>query len=521
MDNNNNNMDLCHDGSQESTFYSSQSQFNGPPTAATATPLPTGAPTSQAPQAQTSESPPASQPPQVIYMQQRPRQVLPLLRTFDGDRKKYLDWRLDATNKILIDGEAIGPPLAQLIYIVSCLQGTAKASCREFATRLQGKPNPEVGELFNHLDKTYKDPTARDHHMALLRTPQGNTPFREFFPVFEGHLSQVGGLAWHDDAKISHLTSVMNPDLCTLMSLMGTDDLTFDQYCDLAMRCSMNPRGLKMVTGNARPPPPIPSSGEPMDWTHSYNAHTRPTHDAFGKKFPTDQELKGKRAKWVSAEEIMARRTAKVCLRCPRPGCGTSRCPLLAAINPSRRTGAKANTTQVQSQWKAPDVDDVAEAGDEAKQNSAVISPDGSIMELHLPDAIYKVHPISWYNKAQRPKALMGAVMAAQILRDKRRLREGEEPVVFAATIADIEKALQVKSKTDPKTKVPKTYWEHLGVFEDKQDEEIPHRPGIDLEIRLEKDENGKEKRAPWGPPLQHVAGRTISPEKNLTGTPG
>ncbi|KAL2884887.1 Retrotransposon gag protein [Ceratocystis lukuohia] len=363
----NNNMELCHDGSQDSTFYSSQSQFQGLPTTTTATPIVTGAPTSQAPPTKTPENPPAPQPPQIVYMQPRPQQVLPPLRIFEGDRKKYLDWRLDAANKILIDGEAIGTPLAQLIYIVSCLQGTAKASCREFATRLQSEPNPQVAKLFEHLDKVYKDPAARDYHLTMLRTPQGNTPFREFFPVFEGHLSQAGGLVWHEDAKIAQLTNVMNPDLCTLMSLMGTEGLTFDQYCDLAMRCSMNPRCLKIVTGSSRPLPPTPANGEPMDWTHSYPAHsTRPTHDSFGKKFPTDQELKGKRAKWVSAEEIMARRAAKVCLRCARPGCGTSRCPLSAAINPSRRTGAKVNSTQVQSQWKAPEVEDIAEDGEES-----------------------------------------------------------------------------------------------------------------------------------------------------------
>ncbi|KAL2888545.1 Pol-like protein [Ceratocystis lukuohia] len=134
------------------------------------------------------------------------------------------------------------------------------------------------------------------------------------------------------------------------------------------------------------------------------------------------------------------------------------------------------------------------------EQQNASISPDGSVMELRHPDALYKVYPIAWYKKAKRPEAMMGAVMAAQILKDQERVRHGDEPRVFAATMADIEKALRVSSRTDPKQKVPHHYWKYLGVFDEKEDQMIPHRPGIDMAINLKKGDDGHDKRPPWGP---------------------
>src|SRR5579871_2735205 len=72
---------------------------------------------------------------------------------------------------------------------------------------------------------------------------------------------------------------------------------------------------------------------------------------------------------------------------------------------------------------------------------------------------------------------------------------------VFAASLKDIEKALMVKKRTDPREKLPGHYHEFLPLFDMKIADRLPpHRPGIDHKIELEKDENGHEKTAPWGP---------------------
>jgi hypothetical protein len=80
------------------------------------------------------------------------------------------------------------------------------------------------------------------------------------------------------------------------------------------------------------------------------------------------------------------------------------------------------------------------------------------------------------------------AVSAASfdwLTRGKRRTRVE----VFAASLADINKALTNKAKTDPRTKLPKHFHEFIESFSrEKANELAPRRgEGVDHEIRLEK----------------------------------
>jgi len=76
-----------------------------------------------------------------------------------------------------------------------------------------------------------------------------------------------------------------------------------------------------------------------------------------------------------------------------------------------------------------------------------------------------------------------------------------ERVQVFAASLRDIEKALAPKKHTDPRQKLPQHYYEFLSLFDRSAADRLPpHRPGIDHEITLEKDEGGQEKPLPRGP---------------------
>lgn len=75
---------------------------------------------------------------------------------------------------------------------------------------------------------------------------------------------------------------------------------------------------------------------------------------------------------------------------------------------------------------------------------------------------------------------------------------------IFAASMSDIEKALRPKvqlSIEEITQMLPETYKPYADAFHSKEAATLPpHRPGIDHEIPLEKDESGKEKQVPWGP---------------------
>ena len=68
--------------------------------------------------------------------------------------------------------------------------------------------------------------------------------------------------------------------------------------------------------------------------------------------------------------------------------------------------------------------------------------------------------------------------------------------------MADIEKALAKKKRTDPRTKLPEVYRDWLDVFDREQADKLPpHRgPGVDHAIKLIPDKNGNQPELPWGP---------------------
>ena len=70
---------------------------------------------------------------------------------------------------------------------------------------------------------------------------------------------------------------------------------------------------------------------------------------------------------------------------------------------------------------------------------------------------------------------------------------------IFAASMADINKALSVKTKTDPQTILPAHFQEFLDVFDSKRAEMLPslRGKGTDHAIELETDSDGNEKATP------------------------
>jgi hypothetical protein len=113
-------------------------------------------------------------------------------------------------------------------------------------------------------------------------------------------------------------------------------------------------------------------------------------------------------------------------------------------------------------------------------------------------------------------KAVQVSAAAFGLLSDKKRGAQGVQ--VFSVTIADINKALKVKARTDPKLVLPRHYHEFLDVFsKDKADELPPHRgPGVDHEIPLNK-VNGEEPEVPWGPLYNMSRDELLVLRKTLT----
>ena len=79
--------------------------------------------------------------------------------------------------------------------------------------------------------------------------------------------------------------------------------------------------------------------------------------------------------------------------------------------------------------------------------------------------------------------------------------QEAHRTRVFAASLADIEKALRPKKHSDPRHTLPRCYSDFLPLFDREASDELPpHRPGVDHSIPLRKNENGETPEVPWGP---------------------
>ena len=93
------------------------------------------------------------------------------------------------------------------------------------------------------------------------------------------------------------------------------------------------------------------------------------------------------------------------------------------------------------------------------------------------------------------------ATFAGLVRRARREKQDQRGLRIFSASLADIEKALAPKKKTDAREKLPRHYHEYLSVFDRGQADRLPpHRHGSDHKIVLERDANGREKEPPWGP---------------------
>lgn len=107
---------------------------------------------------------------------------------------------------------------------------------------------------------------------------------------------------------------------------------------------------------------------------------------------------------------------------------------------------------------------------------------------------------------------------AFQALIRRERKSKRHEVNIFAATLADINKALQSKVRTDPRKKLPPHYHEFLPAFDRQQADQLPpHRAGVDHSITVEKDSSGRDRDLPWGPLYSMSREELVVLRKTLT----
>lgn len=139
------------------------------------------------------------------------RKRLPDISKFDGSRKGYPMWKVEADNKLRIDGAVLGTPQDQAAYLFSRMEAKAQLMVVSF---YQNQPGCDARTFVQHLDSVYIDPNAAARALNRLQAmKQGRESFATFLPKFEKELGESQLTMVPDMVKIGYLRGALNSEM--------------------------------------------------------------------------------------------------------------------------------------------------------------------------------------------------------------------------------------------------------------------------------------------------------------------
>ncbi len=293
--------------------------------------------------------------------QTKKKMTLPDPPRFDGNRKKYRNWRLEMEGKLRTDGCLLGSPTDQFTYIYSRLGDTPQSMAAAFyeSGGPGGTRNPS--SFLKYLSTTYEDPNVAQHALNNLDSiAQGKAEsFAAFYPRFEKQLADAGGATWHAVVQINYLRKALNDEMKDLLVPMLHLPKDYPGFVQELHNLGANVDARRATQRRAsRRAPSLPQArnASPDQRATKHQNHERattPPYDMMDWE-PTrvsrmiqqdNPKLAGKRAKWIDDKEKERRRKEGRCFRCGRTGCVVAECPLLPARPPPGL--ARANYSQV------------------------------------------------------------------------------------------------------------------------------------------------------------------------------
>ncbi|OOQ89513.1 hypothetical protein PEBR_07966 [Penicillium brasilianum] len=270
----------------------------------------------------------------------RPKPRLPDPKLFGGSTSDWPTWRISIENKLSVDGEAIGSPQDQFIYVFSRLEKLAWKNTGTFVKLRRDTGEPQA--LLDYLENIYGDPNVKARaarRLHQIRQPE-DMSFSRFLPRLEKEFADADALEWHNEAKRQILLGALNKTMTNSLMNRGIP-ATFSDLISRLHEISSDMDALNITKAERprRPRSPRQNSDE-MDWAptvsisrvESHTKHRRP-------KTGTPRQ-----AQWVSQDEIDRRRAEGKCLRYGRSGHLIAKCTLLPAQRPNSTRIATASS---------------------------------------------------------------------------------------------------------------------------------------------------------------------------------
>ncbi|KAJ5880163.1 retrotransposon gag protein [Penicillium subrubescens] len=261
----------------------------------------------------------------------RPKPRLPDPKPFGGSTSDWPTWRISIENKLSVDGEAIGSPQDQFIYVFSRLEKLAWKNTGTFVKLRRNTGEPQA--LLDFLESIYGDPNIKARaarRLHQIRQPE-DMSFSRFLPRLEKEFADADALEWHDEAKRQILLSALNKTMTNALMNRGIPATSSGLISRLhEISSDIDALNINREERTRRPRSTRQNSDE-MDWAPTVSVNRAEPHT----KHRRPESGTPKQAQWVSQDEIDQRRAEGKCLRCGRSGHLIARCALLPAQRPN------------------------------------------------------------------------------------------------------------------------------------------------------------------------------------------
>ena len=281
-----------------------------------------------------SASSPSNSPSQSL---RKPKEVLPVLEKFHGQRENWDEWHLGAIHKLNKDGDALGNGFDKFMYLYSRLAGSASKMVSTVARKLSEDGIGDGEEFLEYLDTVFGDPNKRCRaQQELLNIKQtGGETFAAFLPRFETLLANAGWSNYSDEHKISFLKNALSRNIKS--RLVGMDPIrSWPAFISRVHNISSDlialtqPHISYQASSSKRE-----AENHEMDWEPAKPARV---NNMMARNM--------KRATWVSREVLEQRKKKGLCIRCGHKGHRSTKCSFLPPEKPKTMNLNSAHLTE-------------------------------------------------------------------------------------------------------------------------------------------------------------------------------
>lgn len=279
----------------------------------------------------------------------RPKERLPTLRVFGGDRNEWEEWQLAAKNKIRADGAAIGDTFMQFLYLSARVEGKAAKTVKTYVEHHSNSASGTGDDFLIHLGNIYADPNKKARALQSLYTmKQGDREsFANFLPRFETVLADAGGHAFSEEQQVNYLRNSLSMKMRPYLISSGQG--LSDSYTGFVGLCQNIGSELMALEIYEKEKKRLQSPSHAERMAKAQDAMVwEPTPLSA-----TRTETNGKRATWVDKSAIDFRFQNNLCLRCGNRGHRVMDCKFLPPKNPAGSSRVKVKTAGVKA-TKAP-----------------------------------------------------------------------------------------------------------------------------------------------------------------------